>query len=80
MQSTHIKTKTTCPLVNLPLCEQTGIFPNNAKIVNVTNEFMHREIAKGKSLSAEEENVYGSVVYIPKQQMQTYVSLTFFTH
>jgi hypothetical protein len=32
----------------------------------VTNKFMHREIAKGKSLSAEEENVYGSVVYIPK--------------
>jgi hypothetical protein len=68
MQNTHIKTKTTCPLVNLPLCEQTGIFPNNAKIVNVTNKFMHRDIAKGKSLSAEEENVYGSVVYIPKQQ------------
>jgi hypothetical protein len=45
---------------------QTGIFPNNVKIVNVTNTFMHREIAKWKSLSAEEENVYGSVVYIPK--------------
>ncbi len=27
---------------------------------------MHREIAKGKSLSAEEEYVYASVVYIPK--------------
>ncbi len=27
---------------------------------------MHREIAKGKSLSAEEEYVYASVIYIPK--------------
>ncbi len=47
----------TCFCVN-----RLEFFSNNAKIVNVTNKFMHREIAKGKSLSAEEENLYACCV------------------